>query len=297
MGNVIICFGEVLWDALPEGLFLGGAPLNVASHLHRLGEDVRFVSGVGGDRLGREVLRRLEGRGMRTDFVQVDPALPTGFVEVTLDADGIPAYVIEAPAAWDAIRPTDALRTAVAEAQAVVFGSLVQRQEVSRRTLQEACHTPATKVFDVNLRPPFIDREVVEASLHAADVIKLNIDELDEMRRWWGLPEGQEGAIESLAARFGHETVCVTHGGEGAVLWRQGRIWLHPGYRVAVQDTVGAGDAFLAGLLHGLLAGHDEANVLDFANRLGAYVASQRGATPAYRVEDVLNLQAMATTS
>jgi fructokinase len=287
MNKEILCVGEVLWDALPAGLFLGGAPFNVACHLHMLGEAVAFVSRVGDDVLGREVVRRLALRGMEADLVQVDPARPTGFVEVTLDADGVPSYVIVEPAAWDAIALTDALAERAEAAGVVVFGSLAQRHVPSRQTIQALAETRALKVFDINLRPPFVDRAVVEAALHAADVVKLNDDELHQMAQWWGLSAPLQATVAGLARRFGNGAVCLTRGAHGAALWREGRWTEHPGFRVAVKDTVGAGDAFLAGLLSRLLAGQDDHEVLAFANRLGAYVASQFGATPAYQLADL----------
>src|SRR5258705_6263474 len=148
-GSEILCVGEVLWDALPEGLFLGGAPFNVACHLRAAGAAVTMVSRVGDDRLGDEVLRRAARYGVGTDLVQTDPDLPTGFVRVSVDASGSPGYEILAPAAWDAIAPTEALRGRAANARAIVFGSLAQRSPISRDTIQRLCGTNALMVFDV----------------------------------------------------------------------------------------------------------------------------------------------------
>lgn len=287
----ILCIGEVLWDALPAGLFLGGAPFNVACHLHMLGEDVTFASRVGDDRLGWEVRRRMSMQGMDDALLQVDPALPTGFVEVTLNENGTPAYDILEPAAWDAIALTDALAE---RAGVLVFGSLAQRRRTSREAIRALSRAAALTVFDVNMRPPYVDRAVIEASLQQADVVKLNDEELALMSTWWGLPADEGEAARALAERFGNRAVCVTRGAEGAALWHAGTWTEHPGYTVAVRDTVGAGDAFLAGLLHARLAGRDGREALDFACRLGAYVASQSGATPAYRRSD---LQAVPLTT
>lgn len=296
----ILCVGEVLWDALPEGLFLGGAPLNVARHLHALGEEVAMVSRVGQDRLGREALRRLKARGMPTHLIQPDAALETGFVAVTLDDGGTPAYEIVQPVAWDALALTDALAGRAERAAAVVFGSLAQRQETARRTVRRVCASDgALKVFDVNLRPPHDSRSVVEASLGLADVVKLNDHELDRMRDWFGLPGGLRPTVEALAERFGCRAVCVTRGAAGSALWGDGQWWEHAGYRVRVKDTVGAGDAFLAAMLAGLLAGRAGEELLDLANRLGAYVATRSGAVPAYEIgglEDIVRLVLDART-
>jgi fructokinase len=283
----ILCVGELLWDALPAGLFLGGAPFNVAGHLHTLGVPVAMVSRVGIDRLGAEALERLARHGVGTELVQLDPVLPTGFVSVTVDDCGVPAYDIVAPAAWDAIELRDGLLDRAAGAAAVVFGSLAQRSGVSRETIERLCSVDVPKVFDVNLRPPYDDAEVVRRSLPRADVVKLNDYELDQMAEWFDLPAGLRDRTTALADRFGCRTICVTRGGAGAAMLHAGRWTEHPGFRVEVKDTVGAGDAFLAALLAGLLAGHDDEDTLRHANLLGAYVATQPGAIPAYEPASV----------
>jgi fructokinase len=290
MNDDILCVGEILWDALPDGLFLGGAPFNVACHLRGLGADVAFVSRVGNDLLGDEALRRLRARGLTDDLMQVDDTLPTGFVRVDLDAPDDPDYEIVEPAAWDAIARPDALQRRAEQAAALVFGSLAQRAASSRTTIQALCRTDAMGVFDINLRPPYIDRPVIERSLRAADVVKMNREELGRLRGWFDLPAGPEAAMDALGGRFDCTTVCVTCGGDGARLWTEGRTWHHPGHAATVVDAVGAGDAFLAALLSGLLRGEDGAALLDLANRLGAYVASHAGAIPDYAVDDLADV-------
>jgi fructokinase len=283
MSDEIVCVGEILWDALPEGLFLGGAPFNVARHLHALGEEVAFASRVGDDQLGREASRRLRAQGLDDALVQTDDTLPTGFVRVALDAaTGEPDYEIVEPAAWDAIARTDVLAERAETAAALVYGSLAQRATPSRQTIQRLWQTDALCVFDVNLRPPYDDRAVVEPSLEAADVVKLNDAELDRLRAWFGLAEGTEATMADLADAFGCRAVCVTWGSDGARLWNDGACWHHPGYDVEVADTVGAGDAFLSALLAGLLDGRAGDALLALANRLGAFVAARSGAAPAY---------------
>jgi fructokinase len=281
----ILCVGEVLWDSLPAGLFLGGAPFNVAGHLHALGVPVAMVSRVGRDRLGSEALQRLARNGIATDLVQTDPGIPTGFVSVTVDADGIPAYDIVEPAAWDHIELRDGVLDRAERAAAIVFGCLAQRNVASRATIERLCEVDTPKVFDVNLRPPYDTPEIVRRSLAHADVVKLNEHELGQMAAWYGLPAGLREGATALAERFGCRTICVTRGGAGAALLREGRWSEHPGYRVDVKDTVGSGDAFLAAFLAGLLAGHDDEAILQHANLLGAYVATQYGAIPVYQQE------------
>jgi fructokinase len=286
----VLCIGEILWDALPDGLFLGGAPFNVAFHLQALGRKTIFVSRVGDDRLGHEALRRMRTRGLGTDLVQLDDSLPTGFVQVELGGTGEPDYEILEPAAWDAITLTDALRRHAEQAGALVYGSLAQRAPTSQQTIRQLCATDALCVFDINLRSPFADPEVVEQSMEAADVVKFNDDELERLRDWFGLSDGLEAAVVGLADAFGAQAVCVTGGREGAWLWRDGAFWHHPGHEAAVVDAVGAGDAFLAALLAGLLTDQDGKTVLDRANRLGAYVAAHPGALPPYTVDTLSDI-------
>jgi fructokinase len=214
------------------------------------------------------------------DLVQRDPALPTGTVRVTFRDAQTPIYDIVKPAAWDALTLTDDLRRRARSARALIFGSLAQRSETSRQTIRALLDTAACRVFDVNLRPPYDDRAVVEASLAQSDLVKLNSDELKRLAGWFGWPADEQRAAEALTARYPVRSVYVTRGAEGAAL-RHGGQWMeHPGYRVQVADTVGSGDAFLAALLDDLLAGRPAAAALARANAIGAYVASQPGATP-----------------
>jgi fructokinase len=220
--------------------------------------------------------------------MQMDGTFQTGFVEVALDAEGTPDYTIVEPVAWDEIEYTEALHAEAEKADAIVFGSLAQRRSPSRETIQALWAAEPRAVFDVNLRPPFVDRAIIEPSLHAADLVKMNDEELEQMVRWFGGASAPQASMEALATQFGVTTICVTRGKHGAVLWNDGCWSEHPGHSVTVADTVGAGDAFLAGLLAGHLAGRDDATILDEASRLGAYVATQMGPTPSYDSLDAL---------
>jgi fructokinase len=285
-GDEILCVGELLWDALPAGLFLGGAPFNVACHLRAAGHPVAMVSRVGDDRLGAEALRRAAAYGIATDLVQVDPALPTGFVRVELDDAGVASFDVLAPAAWDALAPEPALLRRARRARAIVFGSLAQRAPASRATIERLWDGDALLVFDAKLRPPHDDRAVARRSLERAAVVKLTEGELWRLAAWFDLPRAAPPrarlgrAAEALAAAFDCRAVAVTRGRDGAALWHAGRWTEHPGFPVEVRDTVGAGDAFLAVLLAGLLAGTDDAVLLQHASLIGAYVSTQPGAVP-----------------
>ena len=277
----ILCVGEVLWDSLPAGLFLGGSPFNVACHLRAAGLTVSMVSRVGADRLGDEVLSRATRDGGGTELIQVDETLPTGFVRVTVDESGDSTFDILGPAAWDAIAPDAGLLRRAASARAIVYGSLAQRNAVTRRTIERLWETEALMVFDVNLRPPHVDREIVTRSLQRADVVKVNHHEMRTLASWFDLPAAGRDAAAGLAERFGCDVVCLTRGRKGAGLWREGTWTDHPGFAVEVRDTVGAGDAFLAVLLAGLFAGAESSALLKNANLIGAYVVTQFGAVPA----------------
>lgn len=287
MSNEILCVGEILWDALPDGLFLGGAPFNVARHLSALDQNVVFVSRVGEDVLGEEALRRLRIHGLTGELVQIDDSLPTGFVRVELEAaTGEPDYEIVEPAAWDAIAMTAALRRRASDMSALVYGSLAQRAPTSRKTIQYLCECNCLGVFDVNLRPPHVNEHVIEHSLRVADVVKMNAGELERLGDWFDIPiDDPEEAMRDVATHFDCETVCVTWGGNGARLLQNGTCSHHGGYGIDVEDTVGAGDAFLSALLAGLLDGYRGVSLLNLANRLGAYVASHSGAFPSYEIE------------
>lgn len=279
----VLCVGEVLWDSLPEGLFLGGAPFNVACHLRAAGVPVSMVSRVGDDRLGDEVLRRAARYGVGVDLVQLDPTLPTGFVRVRVDERGNGNYEICEPAAWDAIEATEALLARAARARAIVFGSLAQRNAASRAAIERlwSVATEPLMVFDVNLRPPYEDVDVVRRSLERADVVKLSSAELVRLSEWFGWTGDEPTCMHALAAQFRCSVVCVTRGSEGAALLHDDVYTAHPGFPAEVRDTVGAGDAFLAVLLSGLLVGHSDEELLQHANLMGAYVVTQFGALPA----------------
>ncbi len=280
-----MCVGEVLWDSLPEGLFLGGAPFNVACHLRATGTPVSMVSRVGNDRLGDEVLRRAARYGVGTELIQIDDTLPTGFVRVHVDERGNGSYEICAPVAWDALEATEALLARAAHAKAIVFGTLAQRSAATRAAIERLWSVAAQRalmVCDVNLRPPHDDVEIVRASLRMADVVKLSDAELDKLSATFGWGDRAEhDAMRMLASQFDCRVVCVTRGSRGAALLHDGELSEHPGFPAEVRDTVGAGDAFLAVLLAGLLAGSSDAELLQHANLMGAYVVTQFGALPA----------------
>jgi fructokinase len=270
----VTCIGELLWDVLPEGRTLGGAPANVAFHLAQLGVPVRVVTRLGRDEMGTAARATLAAHGLPLADLQWDDRLPTGAAHVTLAASGEATYRFVTPAAWDALVDPGF------EPEVVVFGSLAQRDARSAATVRAFAQRARTRVYDVNLRPPFVTTAIVMASLEIATIVKLNDAEAAQLAVALGLPAALPLFAEALARAFHLELVCITRGGAGAALWARDAWFETPGRPVEVTNTVGAGDAFLAALIHGWSAGDSPTAVLEHANELGAYVATQPGAMP-----------------
>ncbi len=283
----IICFGEILWDSMPAGLFLGGAPFNVAHDLHQLGIDSLIISRVGDDVLGREILRRLSIEGMATEFVGIDESLPTGFVEVTFDREWNPSYKIVEPAAWDCISIDEKLVLEVSKAEMFVFGTLACRNRSSRESLRALLKSAPTKVLDINIRPGAISKEITEELLLSADIVKVNSSEMKVLMRWFNLPDNDREAAEAIAKTFSCNLVCISMGPDGGSLWHDGRWVRHPGFRVNVRSSVGAGDAFLAGLLSALKEGRSDEEILETANLMGAYAVTKMEAAPEFNMGEI----------
>jgi fructokinase len=275
--------GEVLWDLLPTGRQMGGAPANFAYHARALGADARVISRVGSDALGEEIIQHLRELNVPTDGISVDPTHPTGTVAVELDSHGQPGFVIHENAAWDFLVPEAVPPAALVETDAICFGSLAQRGEPSRGTIQRLVATAprhAIRVFDVNLRQQFYSRELIETSLVLANVLKLNDAELPVLAGFFGLPGTPRQQMEALLCRFQLRLVACTRGAHGSLLFDGTRWCEESGRPTEVKDTVGAGDAFTAAITLGLLAGWDIEDLSKIANDVAAYVCSQAGATP-----------------
>lgn len=288
----VVCFGEVLWDLLPHGRFLGGAPLNVAYHLRRLGRAPLLVSAVGSGELGTEALARIERAGLTTRAITRHATLPTGSVEVGLDALGQASYEIHRPVAWDEIatQPGETER----DSAAFVFGSLALRGAPNRKTLRAWLQaTAGPKVCDLNLRPPFDAIGELEEFIRGCTLLKVNGDEARTLAPHDLKAAGVEAQAAHLAAKYACEMVCVTLGAEGALLWRGGKAYRASSPTVKVRDTIGAGDSFTAALLDGILRAETKPDwemLLARACALGAFVASRDGAQPEYAPADVPGL-------
>jgi fructokinase len=279
----IVGLGEILWDLLPGGRQLGGAPCNFTYHCHQLGHASALVSRVGGDDLGRDIRAALAALGLADSYLQEDPDHPTGTVDVQLDAAGQPTFTIAADVAYDYLAWDERLAALLGQASAVCFGTLMQRQAPSRQTIRQALALArqALVVYDINLRQNFYSREIIETSLTASRWVKLNDDELQALRKLLGLPGSTEAqTLAALRARYDLELACLTRGARGCLVQTADEEIAVAGIPVRVVDTVGAGDAFTAGMLVYALEGRPLADAAQFANRLAARVAASAGGTP-----------------
>ena len=273
----------MLWDLLPTGTQLGGAPANFAYHAHALGAEALVVSRVGNDAPGREILDRLSSLGLRTDGITTDSSAPTGTVTVALDPEGQPTFTIHENVAWDFIEAGGGVLREATRAGAICFGTLAQRHPVARsaiRAVLDAAPPTALRIFDINLRQHFWSRELIVESLQSADVLKLNNEELPTLARLLGLAGDESSLLKQLAARFELKAVALTKGAKGSSLLAADELVNCPGSRIAIADTVGAGDSYTAALALGLLAGHEAGRIIEFAHLVADYVCTQPGATP-----------------
>lgn len=279
----IIAVGEALWDLLPGGAVLGGAPLNFCYRIEELGIPAYLVSAVGSDELGDRALREILRKGMRADFIPQLPNTATGTVEVVLDDQRNPTYTIIENVAYDRIPVNNEVLDTVRTCAAVCYGTLVQRSPQSHQAVIEILKAgkDAERIYDVNLRPRCYTRETIHSSLEFATIVKVNDEEADTLAKIFGLNATTIGGFaEGVFARYPAHTVVVTMGGAGAVaIPRNGVEAYHPGFSVVVDDPCGAGDAFTAGFVTRFLSGAALETALEYGNALGAVVATQRGAT------------------
>jgi len=300
---LVVGLGELLWDMLPDGKQLGGAPSNFAYISSLFGNHATVISRIGNDDLGREAAARLASLGVDSSHIQVDQQHSTGTVNVTIDNNGLAEFLIVREVAWDYLEWNADVRQVGAQADVVCFGSLAQRQEPSRSTIHHflrATRESCLRIFDVNLRQNYYDATILKTGFALATVAKVNDEELPVVLQACGLPtSGDEAAdAELLMQHFGMELICVTRGQKGSLLMKKdGSYSEHPGFRVKVADTVGAGDAFTAALAHHYRQGPSLDSINAAANRVGSWVASHKGATPAATPEDIARLLGVQETS
>lgn len=291
--KTIICFGEVLWDVLPAGRKLGGAPLNVALRAQSWGNRAKMISSIGKDHMGEELAREIENHGGSLEHIQVNEAYPTSEVLVSLDENGSASYEIKMPCAWDHLSLLEKDMEAVEASDAFIYGSLVARSSTSRETLLGLLEKARFRVFDVNLRPPHYTPERIISLMKIADFVKFNDDELKEICTFLDFLSGNlEESMRFLARQTGTSQICVTLGKDGAVLLFNNQFYYNKGYKVKVADTVGAGDSFLATIVSRLLNGSHPQDAIDFACAVGAVVASKNGANPKLTQAEVRRMMA-----
>lgn len=283
----VVCFGEVLWDILPSGPVPGGAPMNVAYHLHKQGKNPALITKIGIDDEGKKLIDIFSNQGICTDYFQVDYTHETGKVYAKPNKDNEVVYDIVMPVAWDHITREDDFKNLVEDAEFFVFGSLAARSKTSRDTLFSLLSMAKNKVLDINLRTPHYNKKLVKELLEKADFVKMNYAELELITGWFNDFSSIEDRIKCIRDKFSLSSIVVTMGGDGAMLYMNGDVIMHKGFKVDVVDTVGSGDAFLAGVLSKLLDNASPAAALDFASTLGAFIATQRGACPEYDLKMV----------
>ena len=291
---ISVGLGELLWDIFPSGKQLGGAPANFAYVTSVLEDRGIVASRVGADAPGAEAKRALGALGLEVKYVQQDADHATGTVQVCVDASGQPKFEITESVAWDFVAWTREYEELAAQADAVCFGSLAQRSSESRNTIArflKAVPESSPKVFDVNLRQHFFSADTVRQSLRLADIVKLNHEELPRVMELAGLQYSEmRAAMQSILDAFDLKLICVTRGENGSILCTREAMDEHPGLQIQVKDTVGAGDAFTAGLVHCYLRQASLKTMNQVANQMGAWVASNVGATPPRKSAPIISL-------
>jgi len=280
----LVGLGEILWDMLPDGRKLGGAPANFAYHAHALGAGGVVVSCVGNDELGSEILERIEALNLKKDCIAIDNKRPTGTVTVDLDEKGKPEYIIHENVAWDFIPVSPEMLELAGNCDAVCFGSLCQRSPVSRATVREflkATKDKCLRVFDINIRQKYYSKDIVVDMLELSNVLKLNDEELPLVAIMLDVTGDETQLLAELTDRFALDLIALTKGSHGSRLYADGKDSSHPGCNVErIADTVGAGDSFTAAITLGWLHGRGLDAINEHANKVAGFVCSQDGATP-----------------
>lgn len=290
MKNIkIVCFGEVLWDNLKDGRRLGGAPLNVCYHLNKRGIPSAIVSQVGNDENGRDILAEIDVLSVNRDYCYISNDKPTSTVEVHIEGDKINYEIVE-EVAWDHIPFSEDLASLVNNAEVLLYGSLVTRNEVSRNTLMQLLPHAKFKVFDVNLRAPFYSKERIETLIKVSNLLKMNEDELEVLCDWWGIEVNDDAQrLKAILKKFESlQEIILTKGGDGASYCSRTKYVSAPAKKIEVDDTIGSGDAFLATFLASKILGKTIPDALEDAINISGYIATKPGACPPYEVKELI---------
>ncbi|WP_234573615.1 carbohydrate kinase family protein [Rhodohalobacter sp. 614A] len=285
----VVCFGEVLWDDLPSGRKPGGAPMNVAYHLNKLGVEGVVISRVGEDSDGEDLLEELKNLGLKADYCQTDSEHSTSTVNIKTNAENEPFYEIVSPVAWDYIEFEHSYVKLLEASDAFVYGSLSARNYLTRNTLHQLLRKAPYKIFDINLREPFFKKDEVTYLLKEASLVKMNLNELHILHHWHDDigNESEAGMVSSLMEKFNIDEILLTKGGHGACYYSKAYRFHSTAYKIEVKDTVGSGDSFLAAFLSKKLTGCKIKDALDFASAVGGFVATKPGACPDYVQENI----------
>ena len=287
----VVSFGEILWDKLPSGKVPGGAPLNFAYRLNSFQNSLSIISKVGDDPLGKGLTEFLNKNGLDTEHIQISKIYKTGEVNVSIDKNGIADYDILNPVAWDDISLNLKNIELTKNSSVFVFGSLICRNITSRRTLKELLKIAPFKLFDINLRSPYYNMNLIEELMLSSDFIKFNYEEIEEISTIYINKKATlENMIETISEKTKTKNICVTMGEKGACYYTNNSFYYQDGFKINVLDTVGAGDSFLATLVEGILNKTKPQEILKKACAVAALVASKEGATPTVSMSEINDL-------
>lgn len=287
----VVSFGEILWDKLPSGKVPGGAPLNFAYRLNSFQNSLSIISKVGDDLLGKGLTEFLNKNGLDTEHIQISKIYKTGEVNVSIDKNGIADYDILNPVAWDDISLNLKNIELTKNSSVFVFGSLICRNMTSRRTLKELLKIAPFKLFDINLRSPYYNMNLIEELMLSSDFIKFNYEEIEEISTIYINKKATlENMIETISEKTKTKNICVTMGEKGACYYTNNSFYYQDGFKINVLDTVGAGDSFLATLVEGILNKTKPQEILKKACAVAALVASKEGATPTVSMKEINDL-------
>ena len=284
-----LCYGEILWDVLPDGPQPGGAPLNVAYHLNKMGLSTGIISKIGNDSKGERLVSLMNKWGINLQFLQVDTVYPTSEVLAKMNGNEV-TYEIVFPVAWDFITKNSQIQSSIAFSTYLVYGSLASRNDTSRNTLLKLLETDAIKVFDINLRPPFMERDLLKILLEKADIVKLNQAELELVQIIFNGPLTTEvSQVKFIQDRFNVGEVVITKGEFGASYYTSKKGYHLWGNEVKVKDTIGSGDSFLAAFIANHYLKAQPEIILKNAIAMGAFIATKKGGCPDYEIEEYEN--------
>lgn len=287
-----ICYGEILWDVLPDGPQPGGAPLNVAYHLNKLGVDACIASRIGNDNNGFKLEELLDNWHIKKHLLQKDMAYPTSEVIAKMNNGNEVSYDIVFPVAWDFINEVEQIKEQLSPSTYLIYGSLASRNDISRGTLMEILECGSKKVFDINLRPPFVNRDLLEILLFKADIVKFNQAELEMVQLLFGGSYGSEASqIQFIQQHFSIPEVIVTKGEFGASYYKNNEAYHAWGSEVKVKDTIGSGDAFLAAFIASHYLKNEPQTIIKNAVAMGAFIATKKGGCPEYQLSEYVNFK------